>query len=281
MFDAHSDILYDVIHNNRDFAYHLERLSKYRGVIINYYFKGNESHDEFLFVLLKVKSFYEQYLCKLKKPKILLGIEGLGPLRTVEDIDILYKAHINSVSLTWNDVNLLGSGTFTHSHQGLTKLGYKVLDRLYKYGIMLDLSHANKKTFFDALNYFKGKVFVSHSNAKSICDNERNLEDEQLIAVAKKGGLIGINGYKEFVGKDCIDGIIEHINYIKTLIGIDHICLGIDDDTYLTNNSGMISPFKSGVNIDLLKKSLEKTFSKEEVKKILYGNFENWINDDR
>lgn len=276
IFDTHTDVLFDIINNHHDFAYHLKEMKDYHGAILNYYFKGNESYDSFLFVLKKIKDFYDANKDVLIKKNMILGIEGLGPLRHLKDLDLLVEAHIEIITLTWNDANLLATGTYTNKRRGLTNFGKRFLDKLSQTNIVLDLSHLNAKSFYEVINYYKGKMIVTHSNVQAICINERNLSDNQLNILKEKKLLVGVNSYRDFVGqKKDLDSFINIISYLKKRLGIDYICLGLDFDYYLpsTKESLAIAKLQRPKDLIYLKnKLLEKGYGIEDIEKLFYKN---------
>jgi len=281
IFDAHTDVLFDVINENHKFDYHLQEMDQYNGAILNYYFKGNESHNSFLFVLEKIKQFYEQNADILKDRHFILGVEGLGPLRELNDINYLLKAHIKIVTLTWNDANLLATGTYTNKERGLTDFGKQVLDALFLNNVIVDLSHLNYKSFWDVINYYQGLMIVSHSNVWALKQDERNLDDAQLEIIKKKKLLVGVNSYKKFVGQqEDLNSFGRIIDYLKAKIGIDHICLGLDFDYYLpsTTRTDSIKGLQFPHDLNNLKKWLIcHNYNEEDIQKIFYKNIELWF----
>lgn len=281
IFDAHTDVLFDVINENHKFDYHLQEMDQYKGAILNYYFKGNESHNSFLFVLDKIKQFYEQNEDILKRKHFLLGIEGLGPLRELNDINYLLKSHIKIVTLTWNDANLLATGTYTNKERGLTDFGKQVLDIFFLNNIIVDLSHLNHKSFWDVINYYQGLMIVSHSNVWALKQDERNLDDAQLEIIKKKKILVGVNSYKKFVGQEeDLNGFCHVIDYLKEKIGIDHICLGLDFDYYLpsTTRTDSIKGLQFPCDLNNLKEWLKNhNYKEEDIDKIFFKNIELWL----
>ncbi len=281
IFDAHTDVLFDVINENHTFDYHLQEMDQYKGAILNYYFKGNESHNSFLFVLEKIKQFYEQNADVLRSRHFILGIEGLGPLRDLNDINFLLKAHIKIVTLTWNDANLLATGTYTNKERGLTDFGKQVLDALFLNNIVVDLSHLNYKSFWNVINYYQGPMIVSHSNVCALKEDERNLKDLQLEIIKQKNLLVGVNSYKKFVGQqEDLNGFGCIINYLKEKIGIDHICLGLDFDYYLpsTRKTDSIKGLQNPHDLNNLKEWLLcHNYKEEDIDKIFYKNIELWL----
>lgn len=279
IFDTHTDVLFDIINNNHSFSYHLHEMNGYYGAVLNYYFKGNESYDSFLFVLGEIKKFYKSNFNVIKKRNFILGIEGLGPLRSLSDIKLLKDAGIKIVTLTWNDENKIATGTYQNKKRGLTDFGKLLLTELKKENIILDLSHLNVKSFYDVMRFYDGKMIVSHSNVRRLKNNERNLTDNQLRVLKDRNILVGVNAYHKFVGKD-INDYIKIINYLKNIIGLDKICLGLDFDYYLSNasSSGSIKGLQKPDNLNNLYDSLIKEkYSREEIKNIFYKNAINFF----
>ena len=279
IFDTHTDVLFDIINNNHSFSYHLQEMSGYYGAVLNYYFKGNESYDSFLCVLGEIKKFYKSNFNVIKKRNFILGLEGLGPLRSLSDIKLLKNAGIRIVTLTWNDSNKIATGTYQNKKRGLTQFGRLLLNELKKENIILDLSHLNVKSFYDVMSFYDGRMIVSHSNVRRLKNNERNLTDNQLRILKSKNILVGVNTYHKFVGKD-INDYIKIINYLKRMIGLDKICLGLDFDYYLSNvsSSGSIKGLQKADDLNNLYNSLLKEkYSLEEIENIFYKNAINFF----
>lgn len=159
---------------------------------------------------------------------------------------------------------------------GLTELGERYIEELNKRNIIIDISHASEKTFWDTVKYSKNPIIATHSCAYSVCQHNRNLKDEQIKQIAKSKGIIGICFASEFLNskkRAGINDIIEHIKYIVNLVGIDYVGLGSDFDGVRDEN--MPKDLNGVKDIYKLEKALlTEGFSKEEVKKI---RGENWI----
>ena len=276
IFDCHTDVLFDVINNNHSFEYHCLEMRNYKGAFLNYYFKGNESHDSFLFILQKIKEFYKTNFNILKNKNYILGIEGLGPLQDISDINLVFEAGIKIVTLTWNDMNSLATGTYTNKKRGIT-----VLKELENKNIILDLSHLNRKSFYDVLKIYQGPLIVSHSNVYVLCKNERNLTDKQLKLLKSKNVLVGVNTYNNFVGQNMnLESFVNIIDYLKDKIGIKNICLGLDFDYYLstTTHSTSIKGLQSPKDLSNLYEELKKRkYSKSDIQDIFYQNIINFL----
>jgi len=144
------------------------------------------------------------------------------------------------------------------------------MDRL---GIIIDVSHLAPASFWDVIKYSNKSVVASHSNAYSVCGHPRNLNDEQLYALAEKGGLTGINFCPAFLnnsGNADINDLIKHIYYIKENIGIKYIGFGTDFDGINVTPEGLsdISYLPKLRNV-----LLENNFSKEEINDIFMNNW--------
>lgn len=276
IFDAHSDILFDVVSQRHSLDFHLQELQKYRGAIINYFFKGKESPQNLRDILFFIKKNKDKF------PKnLIFGIEGLAPLRKISDFLLVIEAGIKSFSLTWNDANYLGCGTYQNNEYGLTALGIEILNLAYKNDLVLDLSHASEKLFFQALKYYKGRVFVSHANVRLLCDDERNLTEQMLDSLKEKNGLVGVTGIKKFVGlNQDIESMVKHIDYLVKKIGIDSVCLGLDFDNYLLDDekTNMIDDLQTIHDTPKVLSELARIgYTKEEIEKIAFRNIEKFL----
>lgn len=228
-----------------------------------------------------------------KKMNILVGMEGLEHIGS--DIDLLEKFYndigLRHASLTWNEKNLLASG-ISDDEGGLSKLGVAAIKKMEELGIVVDVSHLNEKSFWDVVNIAEKPIIASHSNTKFYSKVKRNLTDEQIIAISKTGGLIGVNSVSDFVSpnkeKQNINHLIEHIEHIKSLIGINHIAFGFDFCDFLPEsyvgkkdpktNSLSVKNLSSEADISNLIKALEKrNFTPSEIKAISYKNFYNLL----
>lgn len=197
------------------------------------------------------------------------GAEALG-----HDMDILYLLYrlgLRSLGLTWNFRNQFADGIGEGLNAGgLSKKGRQVIREMEKLGIMLDLSHIAPRGFYDALEIYPYPALVTHANARSLCDHNRNLDDRQLKALAENGGIVGINQVSDFVSSDNkanLEKLVDHILYIVELIGVEHVALGSDFD----GADDIVLP---GVQeyASLLAALSQKGLSKREVALICHDN---------
>lgn len=169
-----------------------------------------------------------------KKVCGLLALEGGECLEgKMENLKLFYQAGVRVVTLTWNLANALGDGAEEPLNRGLTPFGCEVVEWMQQNGMIIDISHAAEKTFWDCIDRAQKPVIASHSNARQVHDHPRNLTDEQLQAIAKTDGVIGINFYTKFIGpsgKAKLAGLLKHIEHILEVAGENAVGLGADFD---------------------------------------------------
>ena len=227
---------------------------------------------------------------KENKLNIMVGIEGLSHIG--EDVDKLHYFHdvvgARHASLTWNEQNALATGVGGDPTRGLTETGKKAVKKLEELKMLVDVSHANEKTFWDIMDVATGPVIASHSNAKHFSSHKRNLTDDQIKAIAQSGGIIGMNGYKEFVSDKnpetaSVKNLVDHIDYIADLVGIEHIACGfdysgfIDADCLSAFSCDTSNPNVEGLKVftdtpNLIKELQNRGYSKDEIDAIGYKN---------
>lgn len=197
-----------------------------------------------------------------------------------------YRLGVRMITLTWNFYNGIGYPNFhkeslNHGYDeyddqhGLTDFGIEYIKECERLGIIIDVSHLSDKGFYDVLKHTKAPFVASHSNARHICPHARNMSDDMIIQLAKRGGVMGINFAADFLERSDdenhlskIESMVKHIEYIRDLAGIDVIGLGSDFDGIPQNLE-----LKDCSYLPLLEKALyHHGFSKEEVEKIFYKN---------
>jgi len=145
-------------------------------------------------------------------------------------LDVFFKLGVRVIQITYNEKNLVGDGCTEITDCGLSKFGREMIQRMNATGMVVDLSHVGYRTSMEAIEVSKDPVIFSHSNADSICPSKRNLKDDQIKALAKNRGVIGINAFPSFVKEadPTLADLIDHIDYIAHLVGTDHIGIGFD-----------------------------------------------------
>ena len=143
-----------------------------------------------------------------------------------------YGLGLRMVQICYNRTNLVGDGCLEPGDGPLTSFGRQAIAEMNRLGIVVDLSHTGRRTTFDAMRASTTPPVFSHSNPKALCCNRRNIDDEQIRAVADLGGLVGVNAYPAFVkqgGKGAtVSDLVDHIDYLVDLIGPRQVGLGLD-----------------------------------------------------
>lgn len=203
----------------------------------------------------------------------LLSIEGAEAIDgDPAALRMLYRLGVRMMGLVWNQRNQLADGVGERqAHGGLTNLGIEVVKEMNRLGMVVDVSHLNDEGFWDVIATSTQPIMASHSNCRAICDHPRNLTDDQIRALAKNGGVMGMNYCLPFVkaGEATIDDLISHIDHIVELVGIDHVGLGSDFDGI---ERGPIGLEHVGCTPNLTRRLSERGYSDEDILKILGGN---------
>ncbi len=151
----------------------------------------------------------------------------------VDRIDILYGVGVRMMGLVYSESNALGSGLREKRDGGLTYFGYDAVERMNKIGMAVDVSHCGDVTSLNAIETSKTPVFITHAGARALNDIKRLKPDDVLRACAERGGIIGIEAapHTTITQKHpvhTIESVMEHFEYIRELVGIDHVGFGPD-----------------------------------------------------
>ena len=166
---------------------------------------------------------------------IIFGVQNIAP-KIDGDLTLLWSLHkigLRIAQLTHNDRNVLGCGCLEPVDSGLSQLGRAAVAEMNRIGILVDLAHGGMRTALDAFERSSQPCIISHANARGITDHARNITDEVIRALAKRGGVLGITCYSPFCQKPGdarpdISAVVDHIAYVADLVGIDHVGLGSD-----------------------------------------------------
>lgn len=192
---------------------------------------------------------------------------------------ILYRLGVRGLGLTWNQRNQIADGVWERDTAGgLTRFGRKVIKEMNKLGMIIDLAHIAERGFQDVLELTERPVIVSHANARAICDHPRNLTDHQLKMLSENGGVIGLSFYPAFIchNDPSLARLLDHFEHVAEIAGIDHLGIGTDFDG-MENTFLKELPDVSSLYL-LVDGLLKRGFKKEEINKILWGNFLRIIN---
>ncbi|MDR0185706.1 fused gamma-glutamyl-gamma-aminobutyrate hydrolase/peptidase [Prevotella brunnea] len=205
---------------------------------------------------------------------IMLAIEnGLALEHRLENVKHFAQRGVTYITLCHNgDNDICDSARGSNLHGGVSKFGIEVIQEMNKQGIMVDLSHGAEKSFYDALEISEQPIVCSHSNCKSLCDVPRNLTDEQLRALARKGGVAHITLYKGFLtkqGEATILDVLAHLEHAIDVMGIDHVGLGTDFD----GDGCVCGMAHAGEMINFTLHLLRRKFSERDIERIWGGNW--------
>jgi membrane dipeptidase len=189
--------------------------------------------------------------------------------RSLNVLRILYEIGVRSIGLTHNVSSWAADGCMeARENVGLTRFGEAIVHEMNKLGILVDLAHLSPSAFYSVLDVTKKPVIFSHGNVKTICNHPRNLSDDQLKALEENGGVIGISYVPDFVDKTSpnLDLLLDHIEYVISIVGVDTVGLGSDFD-----GGGTLLADATEVPI-ITKGLINRGYSKDEICKILGGN---------
>jgi membrane dipeptidase len=302
IFDAHEDIAFHLSYFNRDFVYpHIPCMITLPGLkeanvrfILNTIFVHPKLRPENTIenANLQFKVYEDLYkkfnkdiiqvinlddikiAIKTNKIGFITLMEGADPLENADSVYGFHEKGLRVLGLTWNNKNKYASGP--DSEDGISDMGYRLIENINKLKITLDLSHLNKNSFWQCLDKYDHIPIASHSNARSLTDHPRNLDDEQLKEISDRGGVVGIVLYNHFLKtgdhKPTLEDIYMHIDYILGLCGEEHIGIGSDLD------GARISDFPRQIRtVSKLQKIpdylIKKGYSTDLVRKITYDNF--------
>jgi membrane dipeptidase len=236
--------------------------------------------DDFLFVTSSsgIRKAHDQH-----KIAALIGIEGghaiedsLRLLRDFYDLGVRYMTLTHTNSNGWAD----SSGDANKPNNGLSPFGKQVVHEMNRLGMMVDVAHVSDKTFWDALETSQAPIFSSHSSCRALADVPRNMTDQMIAAMAKKGGVIQINfscgflkagagaaGSNGAAPRATLADVVKHINHVVEIAGVDAVGLGSDFDGITCAPEGLDSVDKWP---NLTRALLEEGYTAAEIRKI-YG----------
>lgn len=169
---------------------------------------------------------------KQGKLGIIFHFQNTQPLeRDAGLVEVYYRLGVRMIQLTYNLKNWVGDGCDELTDAGLSAFGRQVIREMNRVGMVVDLSHTGYRTTMEAIDVSEATVVFSHSGAKAVHDSARNLRDDQIKAVAAKGGVVGLNGFPAFVSKrrwPTVDDLVDHAAHIADLVGPEHLSVGID-----------------------------------------------------
>lgn len=300
IFDLHADIGWDILRKHEQGRTHVlreEHLPKLikgevLGVGIASYFEGSEDWGRMQKMVLAARQEIEENLDAVTwiksradleesgKQQVVMTVEGMCGIRdqAEEKIQWLYDQGVRIASLCWNDENALATGVKGTVTCGLTEEGRKAVRKMDELGMILDVSHTNEKTFWDMVEVVRGPLIATHSNTRALCEVHRNLTDQQIMAIAAKGGVIGLNAARNFIDsnpehQDALH-LAAHGRHIADLVGVEHLAVGFDFmDFFEDHATSMGTNLTSALQAQNLIQGLRaQGFSEDECQAVGYDN---------
>ncbi|HDR7791510.1 TPA: dipeptidase [Bacillus luti] len=299
IFDAHCDVLFQLwsaqgkkdFKNDSQLHITFEQLMRRKGSIQCFavYVPETVAYEKrFEAALQMIDIFYNEILSlpgvkfiQTKDDISMLKEDEIGALLTLEGCEaigkeamklrLFYRLGVRSFGLTWNYANLLADGALETRGAGLTTFGRQVIQELNALQLWTDLSHLNERSFWDVIEVANHPI-ASHSNCYELCGHPRNLNDEQIQALIKQNGMIGVTFVPQFLTSEKqanIADIVKHIEHICSLGGEKNIGFGSDFDGILETviNVAAYRDYENVVN------ELYKHYNASTVKNFLYDNF--------
>lgn len=197
----------------------------------------------------------------------LLSVEGLQNLEgKVENLDKLHAAGFRMASLTHFFDNEVAGSLHGERKGGLTPLGRRVMARMEELGMIVDIAHCSHECVAEVLARARRPVVSSHGGVQAVCKVNRNLSDDEIRAVARTGGLIGIGYWDAAVCDTSPRSIARAIRHVRDLVGIDHVGLGSDYDGATTVR------FDTSKLVQITQALLDEGFSPDEIRAVMGGN---------
>ncbi len=208
----------------------------------------------------------------------ILSLEGAEPLDgDLAVLRLFYRLGVRAVGLTWNHRNQAADGVGeSRTGGGLTEFGVALVQEMNRLGMLVDVAHLAPQGVQDVLALSRAPIIASHANAHALCPHPRNLTDEQLKAIAATNGVVGATFYRGFIAENAAqatsDRLLDHVDHLVSIMGIDHVGLGSDFDGF----GGDPAPegLEDVARLPNLTAKLQKRgYQPDDVRKILGGNF--------
>ena len=220
------------------------------------------------------------------KKAIMLGIEnGYAIGKDIRNVEAFRKRGVVYMTLCHNGDNDIcdSARKSVGENDGVSAFGEQVIKEMNRVGMMVDLSHASEKSFYDALEISSVPIVCSHSSARALCNHPRNLTDEQMRRLAEKGGVAQVTLYHGFLKEDSPEFLhgqmmlneatiltaIDHLNHMVNVMGIEHVGIGTDFD----GDGGIRGCASASELINFTRRLMKERYSEEQIQMIWGGNF--------
>jgi membrane dipeptidase len=226
---------------------------------------------------------------------LVLAIEGAEPVgSSLELLDVLWRSGVRMCSLSWNRRTMLADGIAETDTGGrLTSLGVAAVRRLEDLGVMLDVSHLSAAGFDHVCEIATRPFIASHSSCRAVQDHPRNLADDQLFALAERGGFLALNAFGPFLaeGPATVADFVDHVEHAVKVMGPDHVGLGTD---FIDDIALVVDPIFTGLLVDFtdipptrglqrpadypqLASALTERLGQWQASRVLFDNLRNFI----
>jgi membrane dipeptidase len=232
------------------------------------------------------------------KVGVIMGLQNSEHFQKPQDVKRFYQLGQRCSQLTYNTQNLIGSGGTERVDGGLSDFGVEIVKAMNDVGMLIDVSHCGDRTTLDAIDLSPRPIAITHSNCRALNDHPRLKTDEAIRKLAAKGGVMGITGVRNFVrGQEptTIEHIVDHIDHVVQLVGIEHVGIGSDsdlngyDDMPADQRKELLAMYKSSYAFrdkldtdgydqprkvfDLTDALIRRGYSDDNITAILGGNF--------
>lgn len=227
------------------------------------------------------------------KLAVVYSFQGTTPFeRNLDLVGLYYRLGVRQALMAYNQKNDVGDGCHERTDAGLSRFGISLVQEMNRVGMLVDCSHTGYRTTMDVFEASRSPVVFSHSNARALVDHERNIHDDQALACARTGGVIGVNGVSFFLGgsDESARRLFRHVDHFVQLVGAEHVGIGLDvvsdksplmaiaaanADKYPSAGGYQQEPFFAGPEIlsELTELMLRHHYADDQVQGILGGNW--------
>jgi class I glutamine amidotransferase len=246
--------------------------TSYADLLFNKIEKIVKDNNRYLSIARTPSDLYEDK--RKGRKSIMFAIEnGLALEGDLANVKYFAQRGVTYITLCHNgDNDICDSARGSNLHGGVSKFGAAVIREMNRNGIMVDLSHGAEKSFYDALEISSQPIVCSHSNSKALCNVPRNLTDDQLRALAKKGGVAHITLYHGFLRKEGTASVLDaiaHLEHAISIMGIDYVGIGTDFD----GDGTVCGMADASEMINFTRHLLARKYSERDIEKIWGGNW--------
>lgn len=232
------------------------------------------------------------------KVAVIMGLQNADQFQKVEDVAEFYRLGLRCAQLTYNSQNFIGCGSTDRVDCGVSDFGFEIIQAMNQAGMLIDVSHCGNRTTLDGIDLSPRPIAITHSNCSAIATHPRSKSDEAIKKLAAKGGVMGITGVRNFVRESeptAISHLVDHIDHVVKLTGIEHVGIGSDadlngyDDMDPKQNAELRAAYKSSYAFrgkldtdgfdhplkfyDLTEELIRRRYSDDNIRLILGGNF--------